>query len=196
MNKIIRTFLAVKIPEDIIACISRLQKDIQAYHLNVNPSYDLNVNWVKPENIHLTLKFLGNTHISDLKDICDAMQDVVSDFTPFLLSLKGAGVFPDLRRPRVIWVGLFQETDGLVFLQKQIDIRLENMGVNSKRQIFKGHVTIGRIKGRTDRTLLGEILYTHQQFCSKSFMVDSVYLLQSELKPTGPVYSKLMSFQL
>ena len=190
MNNIIRIFLAVKIPGDIIALIRGLQRDIQAYNLNVK--------WVKPENIHLTLNFLGNTHISELKDISCAMEGVASDFTPFLLSAKGVGVFPDLRRPKVIWIGLFQETDSLALLQKQISIRLDNIGINTKKQRFKGHVTIGRVKGKgqMDKTLLDEILNTHQQFCSKTFLVDRIYLLQSELKPTGPVYSKLMSFQL
>ncbi len=188
MNKAIRTFFAVKIPEDIIARITCIQKDIQAY--------DLNVNWVKPENIHLTLKFLGNTHIADLKDIGSAMQDVVSDFTPLMLSAKGVGIFPDLRRPKVIWVGISGEIEALSLLQKQMDIQLDEIGLNTKKQRFKGHSTIGRIKGRIDPALFGEILQTHQQFCSKTFLADKIYLLQSELKPAGPVYSKLMSFQL
>lgn len=188
MNRIVRTFLALNLPENIIASISRIQKDLMAYNLNIKE--------VKPENIHLTLKFLGNTRISDMERIHHAIKDVASDFSPFLLAAKGVGVFPDLRRPRVIWVGISEEIDRLVLLQKQLDKKLNEIGFNKEKQTFKGHLTIGRIKGNINRKIFDEILNKHEQFCTKTFFADRIYLLQSVLKPAGPIYSKLMSVQL
>lgn len=188
MNKTARTFLAIKLPEDIIESIRRIQKKIMANNLNIK--------FVKPENIHLTLKFLGDTPISDIEEINRSMKNAASDFSPFLLAAKGIGVFPDLHRPRVIWIGISQETDSLVLLQKKLDKELEKIGFNREKRTFKGHLTIGRIKGKIDKKLFNEILHQYQTFCSKTFSADKIYLFQSLLKPSGPVYAKLVSIHL
>jgi len=109
MNKTIRTFIAIKLPENIISSIGKAQKAIKLYNLNIR--------WIRPENMHLTIKFLGNTKIADIQKINSIMEDTVDDFAPIALAVKGIGVFPELRHPRVLWVGFAGDIDYLVQFQ-------------------------------------------------------------------------------
>ena len=117
MPKTIRTFIAIDIPGNIISNIRELQEGIKAYGFKIR--------WVRPENIHLTLKFLGDVDEVKIDDIAEAVSKTVGEYSPISLKAKGIGVFPGIKRPRVLWVGLTGQLEFLVRLHKTLDENLK-----------------------------------------------------------------------
>jgi len=187
VNTLIRTFIAIKLPKNII---SSMKKVIEGFKLSA-----FQVKWVTPENIHLTLKFLGNINAGEINAIDEAMKSGVTGFFPIHLFVKGGGVFPDMRRPRVIWAGIAGEIDELIRLQKSIDKNMIKIGFSKDRR-FKSHLTVGRVKGSIDPASLADFFRYFDMFESKPFIVDKIFLMQSDLKPKGPIYTNLASIKL
>ena len=181
----IRAFICFKLPRRIILSIRELQESIK--------DSGLKIRWVKAENIHLTIKFIGDIRLSDINDIGLAIKETAGEFAPLLLSAQGLGVFPNLKRPRVIWTGLSGQIEELIGLQKILDKKLRFIGFPKEKRPFKGHLTIGRVKGRLDSRKLSEFMNRFNKFETKQFSGDRIFLMQSELKPSGPIYTKLMS---
>ena len=181
----IRAFICFKLPKRIILSIRELQESIK--------DSGLKIRWVKAENIHLTIKFIGDICWSDIDDIGLAIKETAGDFAPLLLSAQGLGVFPNLKRPRVIWTGLSGQIEEFIGLQKILDKKLRLIGFPKEKRPFKGHLTIGRVKGRLDSRKLSEFMNQFNKFETKQCSCDRIFLMQSELKPSGPIYTKLMS---
>jgi len=187
MNTLIRTFIAIKLPKNIISSMEKVMEGLKPPALKVK--------WVLPENIHLTLKFLGNIDAGEINTIDEAIKNGVAGFSPIHLFVKGGGVFPDMRRPRVIWAGVAGETDELIRLQESIDTNLTKIGFSKDRR-FKSHLTVGRVKGSIDPASLVDFIMSFGTFESKPFIVDKIFLIQSDLKPDGPIYTNLISIKL
>ncbi|HPA14678.1 MAG TPA: RNA 2',3'-cyclic phosphodiesterase [Desulfobacterales bacterium] len=188
MAETLRSFIAFELPEKIISSIRKVQEEIKAYGFAMR--------WVRPENIHLTLKFLGNINQADIPEIRKRMSETAEKYSPMRLAAKGIGVFPGIKRPRVLWVGLNGQIDSLIGLQKTIDEKLEAIGLPRENRAFKGHLTLARVKGHIDSNRLGEAMKEVGGFESEAFIVDQIVLFKSELKPGGSVYTKLMSISL
>jgi len=188
MSNIIRTFIAVEIPEKVISSIARVQEGIK--------NYGFKIRWVRPESIHLTLKFLGNIEAADTENIGRAAFEASKEYTPLSLQAKGIGVFPGIKRPRVVWVGITGQLETLVRLQKTLDKNLEAIGFPKEKRPFKGHLTLGRIKKKIDTNTFIEALDTFGNFETETFTADRVVLYKSELKASGAVYTKLVSARL
>jgi 2'-5' RNA ligase len=188
MSNIIRTFIAVEIPEKIISSIARVQEGIE--------NYGFKIRWVRPKSIHLTLKFLGNIEAADTENVGRAVLEASKEYTPLSLQAKGIGVFPGIKRPRVVWVGIAGQLETLVGLQKTLDKNLEAIGFPKEKRPFKGHLTLGRIKKKIDTNTFIEALDTFGNFETETFTADRVVLFKSELKASGAVYTKLMSARL
>jgi 2'-5' RNA ligase len=188
MSNIIRTFIAVEIPEKIISSIARVQEGIK--------NYGFKIRWVRPESIHLTLKFLGNIEAADTENVGRAVFRASKEYTPLSLQVKGIGVFPGIKRPRVVWVGITGQLETLFGLQKTLDKNLEAIGFSKEKRPFKGHLTLGRIKKKIDTNTFIEALDTFGNFETETFTADRVVLYKSELKASGAVYTKLMSARL
>jgi 2'-5' RNA ligase len=188
MSNIIRTFIAVEIPEKIISSIARVQEGIK--------NYGFKIRWVRPESIHLTLKFLGNIEAADTENVGRAVFRASKEYTPLSLQVKGIGVFPGIKRPRVVWVGITGQLETLFGLQKTLDKNLEAIGFSKEKRPFKGHLTLGRIKKKIDTNTFIEALDTFGNFETETFTADRVVLFKSELKASGAVYTKLMSARL
>jgi 2'-5' RNA ligase len=188
MSKTIRTFIAIEIPGDIISKIRELQEGIKVYGLKIR--------WVRPENIHLTLKFLGDVEADKIGEISEAISKTVEGYTPISLTAKGIGVFPSIRRPRVLWVGLTGQLESLVKLQKTLDENLKVLGFPGEKRPFKGHLTMGRIKAKIDVKKFGDALMEFRNFESETFTADQIVLYKSELKPSGAFYTELASASL
>jgi 2'-5' RNA ligase len=109
------------------------------------------------------------------------------------LFAKGVGVFPGIKRPRIVWVGLSGQLESLVDLQRQLEERLEGLGFEKDKRPFKGHLTLGRVKGRLDPKQLGGALKRYGGFTSETFYAENVVLYKSELKPTGAVYTEIVN---
>jgi 2'-5' RNA ligase len=188
MSNIIRTFIAVEIPEKIISSIARVQEGIK--------NYGFKIRWVRPESIHLTLKFLGNIEAADTENVGRAVFRASKEYTPLSLQVKGIGVFPGIKRPRVVWVGITGQLETLFGLQKTLDKNLEAIGFPKEKRPVQGHLTLGRIKKKIDTNTFIEALDTFGNFETETFTADRVVLYKSELKASGAVYTKLMSARL
>jgi len=182
----IRAFIALKLPDDVIEFLRRIQSDLKKEGLNIK-----GVKWVAPENIHLTLKFLGDIKHTDVDAIESAMQSVVAPFAPLTLSATGLGAFPSVKRPRVLWSGVGGDVEALGRLQPRLEEQLSELGIEKENKKFKGHLTLGRIKGKVNADTIIDALGRCGNRTSRGFVADRLYLIKSELKPAGPVYSDL-----
>ena len=183
MSDTIRAFVAIELPDHVAASIRQVQEGLK--------SHGFKMRWVRPERIHLTLKFLGEIDPADLQRAREAMGETAARFDPLPLGARGIGVFPGIKRPRVLWVGMSGRTDRLDKLQSELDKRLGAKGFLPEKRPFRGHMTLSRVKGRIDHEKLGRALQRFGAFESDPFVADSMVLFKSELKPAGPVYTRL-----
>ncbi len=184
----IRVFIAVKLPDHVIRRLSAAQQDLK--------KHDLRIKWGRPENIHLTLKFLGDIHESDVGPVCQVIEASVKGLDPIALCVRGIGVFPGIRRPRVLWTGISGQTDVLEKLHRAIDAGLDSLGFAKEERRFTGHLTLGRFKGHPDPELLIDMMKIYTDMASDEFLVDAVHVYKSDLKPSGPIYTNLSSIRL
>ena len=188
----IRAFIAIELPDDVKAALVRLQSSLKSERQPF-------MRWVHVEGIHLTLKFLGNIAAERVPAITDAMAKACRGIVPFHLELNGLGVFPNLRSPRVVWVGLIGETERLLELQARIEQALNPLGFTSEDRAFTPHLTLGRLREgttREERLKFGELVASTRSESMPSFEISAVSLMRSKLAPSGAVYSRLESISL
>ncbi len=183
MSNTLRTFIAVPIPH----LIGEWLQDIQA-QLQKTAS---DVRWVKKANIHLTLRFIGDIAPGQVGTVARAMNRCLIGGIPFRIAARGAGVFPNLRRARVIWVGLDGNTSALAAMHAQLGSALAHDGFKPEHRPFSPHLTIGRVPGRIAPGLLRKALQPLSKMASSAFTVDRLVLYRSRLKPSGAEYSVL-----
>ena len=143
-----------------------------------------------------TLKFLGDINSTDIEKVSETIINTVTGHTPVSLAVKGTGVFPGIKRPRVIWVGLTGQIEKLAGMQKDIEENLEELGFPREKRPFRGHLTLGRIKGKIDPKKLMDTMKKFEKFESELFIADKIFLFKSDLKSTGSVYTELMGKRL
>jgi 2'-5' RNA ligase len=151
---------------------------------------------VRTQNIHLTLKFLGDINPGDLDDIDGAMADAAAGFAPLTLKIGGIGFFPGIKRPRVVWVGLGGEIANLLDLQRNLEDRLATVGFVREKRSFKAHLTLGRIRQAADPATIRRILKEYIDLGDHQFIADRITLFKSDLKPCGAEYSPLKQTDL
>jgi len=188
-EKNIRAFLAIEPPEDILNEISRLQEKLKR-EISGRPS------WTRPQGQHLTLKFFGDISKEDINNISAAVQKRVVAEQKLNLKIEKLGVFPDARRPRVLWCGVTGDVERLINLQKKLDGDFAAIGFPAEDRSFKAHLTLARIKDPRDITGMSEALKKHDLFKAGKFIADKLFLFQSNLSPQGAVYTKLAEFKL
>ena len=179
----IRAFIALELPDQARLDIAAVQNDLT--------SAGLKLRWVKPQNIHLTLKFLGDVDRAKITDICDSITSVACQHQSFNLQPKGLGCFPGVKNPRVIWTGVSGTLDALKTLQADVEKTLIPHGFKAERRPFRGHLTIARVKSRLNPGKLAQALRNYSDFRSDIFAVKQVTLYQSLLEPEGPLYTRL-----
>ncbi len=188
MNQTIRAFIAFPLPELISTRICDIQERLKSYRLPVR--------WVKPENVHLTLKFLGEISLSTIDGIAEVIEDTVRDFSPLILFTKGLGVFPGIKKPRVIWIGISGDIKPLSEIQANLETNLEIKGFAKENRPFKSHLTLGRVKDDIHPENLIDILRSFSDFSSEPFEAGELVLYKSELNPSGALYTKLQTVYL
>jgi 2'-5' RNA ligase len=188
-EKNIRAFLAVEPPEDILQKISRLQEKLKR---EINGR----LSWTRPQGQHLTLKFFGDISQEDVNNICASVQKRIVSESKLNLKIEKLGVFPDARRPRVIWCGVTGDVEKLITLQKKLDADFAAIGFPSEDRPFQAHLTLARIKDSRDLSGMSEALKKHGTFTAGEFTTDKLFLFQSNLSPQGAVYTKLAEFAL
>ncbi|NSW84799.1 MAG: RNA 2',3'-cyclic phosphodiesterase [Syntrophobacteraceae bacterium] len=179
----IRTFIAIDLPV-------RVQKALENFERELKKS-DAAVTWVKPERIHLTLKFLGEVPPEQIAEIQAAIQLVASSTDRFRVKPAGCGAFPTMKQMRVVWVGLTGDARALEDLQKKVEAAMVPLGFEAEDRPFKPHLTLGRVKGRQRLQVLQEMLMAHREFEAEAFDVAELVLYKSELRPDGAVYTPL-----
>jgi len=188
-EKNIRAFLAIDPPENILQAMSRLQEKLKR-------EIGGRISWTKPQGQHLTLKFFGNILTEDVKNICSAVQNRVTSESSLNLKIEKLGVFPDARRPRVIWCGVTGDVENLSVLQKKLDSDFAGIGFPMEDRSFKAHLTLGRIKDSHGLTGINEVLIKYSSFTAGEFNCTELILFQSRLTPQGAIYTKLAEFAL
>jgi 2'-5' RNA ligase len=189
---LLRAFIAVEIPPEIHQAIDKKTAPIRAA---LNTSL---VRWVPAENIHLTLKFLGDVSPSNLEMLEQMLSAEVCQHPSFEMEFGGLGAFPSPKRPRVIWIGI-QAPPGLGALQHGIGAATATLGYPDEQRPFSPHLTIGRVKQNIDQTGMHKIraaLEKTQVGALGTTRVESVYLFKSDLKPSGAEYTRLFSVPL
>ncbi len=152
--------------------------------------------WVSPEKIHLTLKFFGNTEESSIDSIVQCIEEPTRNTLPFSIKVRGVGGFPVLKNPRVIWMGLVDGKGILASFQKEIEERLEKIGVQPEDRPFHPHLTLGRMRSSRGKQELVGRMERHKEEEFGVFQVERVVLFKSELRPSGPIYTPLRELRL
>lgn len=186
-----RTFIAIELPQEIRNILSNAQDELRQARADVK--------WVKPENIHLTLKFLGEINQDLSKQICLVLNEIARRNSCFTVYLSGFGAFPKLQYPRVIWAGLSNDQP-VIEIAKDLEKELLELGLPAESRAFNSHITLGRVRSGKNRGVLIERLERlNKELCSTTppeFKVTAFTLFKSTLTPTGPIYEALLNCPL
>lgn len=188
---LLRTFIAVDIPHE-------LQRTIYRKTTHLRNSIGALVRWVPPDNIHLTLKFLGNIPPASVDILKQLLRAEADGCPPFLMQVGGLGSFPSLKRPRVLYISLQAPAD-LEALQHGIESATARLGYEAEQRAFSPHLTIGRVRqniAAADQQKIRAALEGTRLDSLGNARVDSVHLYNSDLKPTGTVYTRMFSAPL
>lgn len=188
MAEPIRTFIAAVLPDSVREELARVQAELQAEKFKFR--------WVKLENIHLTLIFLGDVDPEIVEGISVAVADTARCHNPIRLAIQGLGVFPGIKRPRIIWVGMAGEVKILREIKSSLDrslLKINGLKFKPERRPFRAHLTLGRAKGRIDGRKLAAAMNRLQIALSAPFTIAEIHVLRSDLRPAGAVYTKLSS---
>lgn len=178
-----RSFIAIDIPAELRNALASVQEELRASGADVK--------WVRPQSVHLTLKFLGEIEPDAVKDIQQEVEKHTRERSPFTLELGGMGCFPRLRQPRIVWLGLLGETDQLLALQKEVEEGTARLGFPREKRSFKPHLTLGRVRSAKGRERLIDHVQRLLNIHLGSFTVRSVVQYKSELHPAGARYTLL-----
>lgn len=189
----IRAFIAIELDDQLREALRRLQRQLQD-----EPAARF-VRWVAPQNIHLTLKFLGNIDENRVPEISGALTRSAQNVPPLILLARGLGCFPNTRRPNNIWVGLTGALDLASQLTRQIEDECAAVGLPRDERGFTPHLTLGRIRREVslgERAAVGELVKHEPQADLGEIEVNAVHLIQSDLRPSGPIYTTLATIPL
>lgn len=193
MAEQIRTFIAIELDEAQKRSLGDLQARLKREHGSIS------VRWTAAENIHLTLKFLGDVDAEKMPALQSAVANACSGTPPFALHLDGVGAFPNLNRPNVVWVGIQGDVVIASGLAQKLDDACAALGYAREERPFSPHLTLGRVKrdaSTRERQSIGEMLAKTQAHELGEFRVERVSVMKSELRPGGSVYTRLNSFDL
>lgn len=188
----LRLFIAIEVPLNLL---ERLDRAVEPLRRSL-PS-DL-IRWVPYQNIHLTLKFLGDVSPANVEFLRQALALEAGRHAPFEIGIEGWGVFPEMKRPRVIWIGV-QAPTALFRLQRGIDSATQRLGYVSDEKDFTPHLTIGRVRAQVTPDEISRIRSSLQGFSfdlKASFAVTAVHLIKSDLQPQGARYTRLFTAPL
>lgn len=177
----IRAFIAFDLDnEQLIKHIAEIQEKL------VNT--DVGLKMVKPQNIHVTLRFLGNVNQNTIERIYEAMKEI--QFNPFNMEVKGLGVFPNLRYIRVIWVGITEGAEELKSIHNQLEPQLNRIGFKPDRR-FSPHLTIARVRSARNKNRLVQFIKDLENYEFGTQEANVLRLKQSVLTPKGPIYTSI-----
>ena len=179
-----RTFIALGLAPEI--------KQAIAQYLLPLKKLTNGISWVKSENLHFTLKFLGDTPVAVVPEIAAALGEICSRYEPVRAKISGSGVFPNEKRPRVLWLGCQVETASLGELAAEIDAACGRFGFQPEARAFAPHLTIGRVREGPASIVVSTM--RNQKFSGPETIFDECVFMKSELHPAGSIYTRLDTF--
>ena len=188
----LRVFIAIEFPQSLQDSIER-----QTARLRQTLG-DQIIRWVQPQNLHLTLKFIGEISTSHLEFLKQLVAQEGASHRAFELQVGGLGSFPNAQKPSILWAGLHSPPE-LVSLQKSVEMGAARLGYEREDREFSPHLTLGRVRpnvSSTERQKIKAALGAIQLGSISPTRVDSIHLFESELHPSGPIYTKLFSAPL
>lgn len=185
-SQIVRVFFAVELPEKVKSFLKSVAQELRQCGGDVK--------WTNPAGIHLTLKFIGEITVDRLNQIEQAARKICREQAVSVHKVSQIGVFPDFRRPRVIWAGCSDESSNLSNLATGLEDALEPLGFAKEKRAFKPHLTLGRVRSNKGLANLVEGIRDRTDVAGPSFTADHVILFRSVLKPSGAEYSELFRF--
>jgi RNA 2',3'-cyclic 3'-phosphodiesterase len=189
----LRAFIAIELDEGMQAALKRLQQRGQA-----DPA-GRDVRWVAPDGIHLTLKFLGDVDSGRVPALLGAMRRACAGTRAFDVTARGMGCFPNPQRPNVVWVGLTAGAQQCADLARRVEDECAALGYEREDHPFSPHLTLGRVKreaGPAERRQVGQMVRQLDPGEVGAFRAAALYLMRSELKPSGAVYTVLGKVEL
>jgi len=184
-----RTFIAIEIPKEIQLQLENVVKRLRASRAG-------GVRWVAPGNVHLTLKFIGETEPQNLTTLSDLLREIARRYQPMDLGIGGLGCFPNNKRPRVIWVGLDIPSQ-IQDLHREIEAAAEQIGCPPEGRGFSPHLTLGRVQKSANREEIENIANALAAVKADDlgrFLAPGFTLYRSDLRSTGPIYTPLGYF--
>ena len=179
-----RTFLGIDVGPEVRARLVSLQEELAAIAGDVK--------WVEPENLHITLLFLGEVDQREIIDLCRATQKAVAHLPAFTMSIAGVGCFPNARRPRTLWVGVEAGSEEVCAVHDAIETPLLEMGsYRRETRAYVPHVTLGRARGEAAMDELAKAMAGHKNWCAGETQVRDVQIMRSDVTPNGPIYTVL-----
>jgi len=183
----IRTFIAIALPADIRGLITRFQETAR--------SAGGDVKWVRPESLHITLKFLGDVPKERIETVCEAVRLSATGIPPFSISMEGAGAFPNEKKPRVLWVGISEGRDRLIDLAGRLETEMAKIGFEKEERAYSAHLTMGRVRSSAGIGAVIERMRT-AGFAGGRFEAGEVVVMKSDLEKSGAVYTALGTIKL
>ena len=187
MSEMLRTFICIELPNTLKSRLEALVAEVRARCRE-------SVNWVKPSNIHLTLRFLGDITLDRQADARASVERATAGIQPFTLTATETGAFPNSRNARVLWIGIRNADAHLIPLQKRLEKELEAAGFGKEDKPFSPHLTIGR--ARHGKASGAAEALSQIGFDDETFRVEEIIVMRSELKPSGAVYTRLATVRL
>ena len=186
MAETLRLFIAIELPEPVLQYIDQVL-------LRLRQQEPRDIRWVRPEGIHLTLKFLGDVPEGQMQAVVDGMAKAAEGTLPFSLRVRGAGAFPNLRAPRVLWVGIQGDVEPLIQVWRRLEQALEAQGFARDQRPFSPHLTVGRVKERLSPAQLQRLTHateSAQEVGPAELPVTALSLVQSQLTREGAIYRR------
>lgn len=182
MSESMRCFIAIELSQEIKQALGQIEEELQKKIRGVK--------WVKPDNIHLTLKFLGNIEKETVEDIKKILDEVSSGAQPFKIRLSAAGAFPSPSRPRVIWVGIDEGKTESTELADRIDEEVEYLGIEKESRAFHPHLTLARLKFLKEKDAVKNA-FASLKVPQAEMSATKITLFQSTLTGEGPIYTAI-----
>lgn len=188
MKETERCFVAICLEENIKNEIIKAQK--------VLAKIDCPVKWVEAENLHLTMKFLGDMKNELLPSVIDVLSSLTKNFKPMQFYLTQIGAFPSFQRPKIIWAGVKDENESIKHLVDQMEDGLFSLGLPKENREFVGHITVGRVKSLRNVRLLADTILQYPMLPTFKQAVKAITLYKSTLTAQGPIYEVVKNFML
>ncbi len=178
----LRSFIAIELPETVKKALAEFQQELGKCGADIR--------WGRPENIHLTLKFLGNIEEDKADIIAEKIKRTCKGHSGFKIGILGTGVFPNKRSPRVLWAGI-DLNDDIMTLQNGIEEAMASLGFEREKRRFSPHLTLGRFRSSRGKQAVLDKMDSYRENIFGIMDVDSVLLMRSDLDPDGAKHTKI-----